>query len=412
MLIRLLCCCLLPLQMIAQNLSGIWKGTLTSEEGIVQYELAITGQDGILSGYALTKFTFAGIENIGIKKITLKKKKLDFFLEDGELVYDNYSIKPRRVMLSGRLLYQQAGNDQLLVGEFSTRSLDMRAPNQNNLTGIIRLQKESDIEKLAIIEQLKTLNLLATINSPIPVAENETSGSAVSAMAIIADDEIPALPGALLPPHQKETRVAPLPLHTAPVFKTGFIAFRPVHIKLQPLLFARAQPVETTKPPLAAIDDRVATQHKAQPEKDEKGHPLPEKNLREEAVSPPGPLLNPVNFADRKTEIIRSIHFTGDSLIIRLYDNGEIDGDTVSVLLNGRVIINQQGLTTTPLTYVIYTTAELGDTLQLVMYAENLGSIPPNTGLLTIQDGELRHSINFAGDFQKNAAVILRRRKL
>jgi hypothetical protein len=45
------------------------------------------------------------------------------------------------------------------------------------------------------------------------------------------------------------------------------------------------------------------------------------------------------------------------------------------------------------------------------MYAENLGRIPPNTGLLTLMDGEDRYDIRFSGDFQKNSAIILKRKR-
>jgi hypothetical protein len=45
------------------------------------------------------------------------------------------------------------------------------------------------------------------------------------------------------------------------------------------------------------------------------------------------------------------------------------------------------------------------------MYAENLGSIPPNTGLLIIMDGEKRYEVRFSADLKTNAAILLRRRK-
>ena len=45
------------------------------------------------------------------------------------------------------------------------------------------------------------------------------------------------------------------------------------------------------------------------------------------------------------------------------------------------------------------------------MYAETLGSIPPNTGLLVIRDGQDTYEIRFSGDLQKNAGILLRRRK-
>ena len=97
--------------------------------------------------------------------------------------------------------------------------------------------------------------------------------------------------------------------------------------------------------------------------------------------------------------------------MLTLYDNGEVDGDTVSVILNGKTIMPHEGLSTKPITKTIYITPDLGDSLQIIMYAENLGSIPPNTGLLILQDGDDRYEIRFAGDLQKNSAIILRRKK-
>ena len=40
-----------------------------------------------------------------------------------------------------------------------------------------------------------------------------------------------------------------------------------------------------------------------------------------------------------------------------------------------------------------------------------LGTIPPNTGVLVIQDGSVRNEIRFAGDLQKSSAVVLKRRR-
>jgi hypothetical protein len=124
------------------------------------------------------------------------------------------------------------------------------------------------------------------------------------------------------------------------------------------------------------------------------------------AAPPPAAALT-----ERKTDVLQSIPFSSDSLVLSLFDNGEVDGDTVSVVLNGKVIIARQGLTTKAIRTTIHTTQGMGDSMQLIMYAENLGAIPPNTGLLIIQDGDQRYEIRFAGDMQKSSAVILRRKR-
>lgn len=112
----------------------------------------------------------------------------------------------------------------------------------------------------------------------------------------------------------------------------------------------------------------------------------------------------------RKTEVIRTIDFKSDSLTVVLYDNGIVDGDTVSVVLNNEVIIPKQGLSDRAFQKVIKIPPGLGDSLQLVIYAENLGSIPPNSGLLIIEDGSDRNEVSFEGDLKRSSAVILRRK--
>ncbi len=113
----------------------------------------------------------------------------------------------------------------------------------------------------------------------------------------------------------------------------------------------------------------------------------------------------------RTTTSVQSIYYKTDSLQLTLYDNGEIDGDTVSVLLNGKVIIAKQGLNLKPNVHTIYFDANTPDSVSLVMYAENLGAIPPNTGLLVIKDGSSTYEVRFSADLSSNAAIILRRRK-
>ena len=113
----------------------------------------------------------------------------------------------------------------------------------------------------------------------------------------------------------------------------------------------------------------------------------------------------------RTIETIKTVYFSTDSLILTLYDNGEVDGDTVSVVINGKVFMGKKGLSTKPVSETFYVTQETGDSLQMIMYAENLGTIAPNTGLLIIQDGRDRYEIRFSGDLNKNAAIIFKRKR-
>ena len=94
-----------------------------------------------------------------------------------------------------------------------------------------------------------------------------------------------------------------------------------------------------------------------------------------------------------------------------MYDNGTIDGDTISMVLDGKIIAEKIKLTTNAFRVTIPTRINQNDSLMLVMHAESLGLIPPNTGLLIIQDGATRYEIRFEGDLQRSSAIILRKKK-
>ena len=105
-----------------------------------------------------------------------------------------------------------------------------------------------------------------------------------------------------------------------------------------------------------------------------------------------------------------TIYFKSDSLSIALYDNGEIDGDTVSVIINDEMFIEKQGLRSTAFRKTFYVPQTESDSLLVVLFANNLGKYPPNTGLLQIKDGEEIFYVRFKADLDKNAAIVLRRK--
>ena len=114
--------------------------------------------------------------------------------------------------------------------------------------------------------------------------------------------------------------------------------------------------------------------------------------------------------AGRKSEFSQVVSFRSDSLELSLYDNGEIDGDTVSIFMNGEVILSKQGLKGSAIKKTIYITPGNED-FTLVLFAENLGKYPPNTGLLVVHDGDDVYNLRFSSDFQKSTGIVFRRKK-
>ena len=105
-----------------------------------------------------------------------------------------------------------------------------------------------------------------------------------------------------------------------------------------------------------------------------------------------------------------TIYFKSDSLVLALYDNGEVDGDTVSVIVNDEMFIEKQGLKSSAFKKTFYITPGAGDSLLVVLFADNLGKYPPNTGLLIVKDGEEQYYVRFKADLDRNAAIVLRRK--
>jgi hypothetical protein len=107
--------------------------------------------------------------------------------------------------------------------------------------------------------------------------------------------------------------------------------------------------------------------------------------------------------ASRETVMESQIEIKKDSFTVEIYDNGEIDGDTVTLFYNGKAIVQHQMLRATPITLKL--AAEVGTSNQLVMYADNLGSVPPNTGLMIVKDGNLRYEVRLSTDMKKSSMI-------
>jgi hypothetical protein len=109
----------------------------------------------------------------------------------------------------------------------------------------------------------------------------------------------------------------------------------------------------------------------------------------------------------RKTDIQRVIELTLDeidSIKCDIYDNGEIDNDTASVYFNDSLIIKKQRLSAQPIEFFI--SFDKSKKMQKIkLFADNLGSIPPNTALLVITTRKNRYLITLSSTYSQNGSV-------
>jgi hypothetical protein len=114
--------------------------------------------------------------------------------------------------------------------------------------------------------------------------------------------------------------------------------------------------------------------------------------------------LTPAVLTTRQNELVQTIATDAKTITFSFYDNGEIDGDTISVYDNGKLLAGRKGLSAKAITLNIsFSNDELEH--EVVMVAENLGSIPPNTALMIVQAGSKRYTLNLSSSEKKNALV-------
>lgn len=129
----------------------------------------------------------------------------------------------------------------------------------------------------------------------------------------------------------------------------------------------------------------------------------PEKKNIEQSIKAANQITNQRKIEIREIDLLNTFRFPEDSVMIKIYDNGVIDGDVISLIINGSIVFDKVKLTATPLTYALK--SGNGSQFQIECYADNLGEIPPNTGLITISSATKTSEVLFSSDLKKSAAI-------
>ncbi|MFL5809703.1 MAG: hypothetical protein ACJ749_09280, partial [Flavisolibacter sp.] len=113
-------------------------------------------------------------------------------------------------------------------------------------------------------------------------------------------------------------------------------------------------------------------------------------------------------FKNREKIFTKEIPISGDSIELRFYDNAEIDGDSISLFLNDKLLFSHVRLTDKAYR-VKLSVKEMNETNELTMVAENLGSIPPNTSYMIAIVGDKRYDARLASTENSSAMIRLRK---
>lgn len=111
----------------------------------------------------------------------------------------------------------------------------------------------------------------------------------------------------------------------------------------------------------------------------------------------------------RTKKVFTTIPVEGDSISLSFYDNAIVDGDSISLFLDGRMLFTHIKLSDKP--YIIkISTTDISEGSELIMVAENLGTIPPNTSYMVANVGDKRYTANLASTEESSAVIKLKKR--
>jgi len=130
------------------------------------------------------------------------------------------------------------------------------------------------------------------------------------------------------------------------------------------------------------------------------------------SVTPTAPMksMTETLFEKRGKEYLEAMEVVEPVVKIEIYDNGVIDNDSISLFFNNKLVLPKTMLSHEPITLTLPLDA-LREYNELSMFAENMGTIPPNTAIMILYDGKVRHEIGLSSDLEKSATIRLKRIK-
>jgi hypothetical protein len=437
-----------------KTLTGLWIGTLSNDSTTIRkdqsFEIALTQYKEKVYGYSRSSFIVNDTLYYILKRVKGKIEGDVCEIKDDEIVSYNFRGRlDKGVRVVTTFKRNQQDSIWYLTGDWKTN----QTRKYYAVTGKVELKEEANFEKSKIFPHLEELSIdkdvefyaatkkqaasnqqtsgIAAVNrkqetkkpaDPVTtkeVAKSERSNGNPSAVeqdnngpvgAIIASthgQDVSKKEETIQEPDLESTSLKKtgLPVSTLPTEQKKDVAA----INSRPEIKKQELPVKKAEPEVTVSDADLdkTTMKKSDLITTAKAD---DKKIKSDSREIKVTATAAAFVQERKMIAPQIITFKSDSLELSLYDNGEIDGDTVSVLLNGTILLPRQGLKASAIKKTIYI-QHGDDEVNLVLYAENLGKYPPNTGLLVVHDGDDVYQLRFSADLQQNASVVFRRKK-
>jgi hypothetical protein len=365
----------------AQNISGQWIGKFTSEDDPsgsgTDYVLEIESNGSQLSGYSYTYFSLAGKRYFVICRLkgTYDKGSKSLEIKEVETIKTNTPPDFENCHQSHQLTYLKQKDKETLIGKWK--------PSEKGSTcgkGF------TELERKALI---KENNTKTSTENKTSASKGPTSAKKPSTTSTTSPKNSPSAPLAKPAPYSKQQPAKPSIPPAKPVTKNPPQKTIPQELKTQ-------ENTDVAPPKVAQqtvrdnLNEKINSEKSALPIESGKA-----KNISENTKD---------KLSKRTYQVIKVIEVSQSNIKVDIYDNGQVDGDVVSIYLNEKQLVSSKMLTAQPITLQIKVD-ENEDVYDLIMYAESLGSIPPNTALMIVTTATQRYEINISSNEQTSGAI-------
>jgi hypothetical protein len=112
----------------------------------------------------------------------------------------------------------------------------------------------------------------------------------------------------------------------------------------------------------------------------------------------------------RENKLVKQVIVNSPSISIDLYDNGTIDNDTIMIFDNKVLLLENKRLSYKATHFEVNFNKE-NTRHEIIIVAHNLGTVPPNTALMVVKDGNNRQEIYITSTLSVNAMIIFEQKK-
>ena len=341
----------------AQDLTGIWKGYFITDGG-EQYKLEFQVKQNPTSSVTGVSYSYLDVRFYGKATMTgsLKKAEKKFQIQELRTVEVKNLGGGGTCLMNYAFDYARSGKEEFLEGTFLGKIEDRKNPKNNGEWGDCGTGK-------VYLRKVQTSDFyVEPFLRDKPVVKNDT----------VAKTKPAPLVKKTTPTRNATVRKS----NPAPKKNTATVKTKPVVIKPN---ISSTTSIKTDSTKKIIIQPTIKNSISA-------------KKITAEVLK------------TRENALAQTITVNTDEVVIKLYDNGEIDGDSISVFVDKKLMLSHKGLSAAPITLTLKFNND-EDEHEVIMVAENLGRIPPNTSLMVITAGDKRYQVQITSTEQKNALV-------